>query len=364
VRGAAVVVPCAALAETLAFFTDELAFRVEVIFPADDPAVAEIAGYGVRLRLERAAADPEPAPVLRLACADLAPGEESVVVAPNGLRVERVPADPPLELPPLEEAFVHTRLADDSAFGAGRAGMLYRDLVPGRLGGRFVASHIRIPGGGAVPDYVHHHAVHFQTIYCLRGWVRVVYQDQGPPFVLQAGDCVLQPPGIRHRVLESSPGLEVVELGSPAEHATRVDHALELPTGELRPERDFGGQRFVRHVAADAAWSAWRLAGFEARDTGIAAATDGLATVRVARVSRAPARVPARAGTSHDAELCFLFVTDGTATLEVEGRSSRPLASGDALVVPAGVPHAFRDPSADFELLEVALPADFTTRPA
>ena len=92
--------------------------------------------------------------------------------------------------------------------------------APGRLGGRFIASHITIPAGGPVPDYVHYHDVRYQSIHCVRGWVRVVYEDQGPPFVLEAGDCVLQPPGIRHRVLESSPGLEVVEVGSPAAHPT------------------------------------------------------------------------------------------------------------------------------------------------
>ena len=69
-------------------------------------------------------------------------------------------------------------------------------------------------------DYVHYHNVRFQIIYCYKGWVRVVYEDQGTPFVLQAGDCVLQPPRIRHRVIESSPGLEVIEIASPAEHET------------------------------------------------------------------------------------------------------------------------------------------------
>ena len=39
----------------------------------------------------------------------------------------------------------------------GRAGMLYRDLIPDRLGGAIVASHIRIPEGGPVGDSVHFH---------------------------------------------------------------------------------------------------------------------------------------------------------------------------------------------------------------
>ena len=108
--------------------------------------------------------------------------------------------------------------------------MQYRDLIPDRQGGRYIASHIRIPDGGPVPDYVHFHEIRFQLIYCYRGWVRVVYEDQGEPFVMNAGDCVLQPPLIRHRVLESSAGLEVVEIGVPAVHATHVDHERALPT--------------------------------------------------------------------------------------------------------------------------------------
>src|SRR3546814_7577110 len=114
--------------------------------------------------------------------------------------------------------------------------MHYRDLIPGRLGGRFIASHIRIPDGGEVADYVHYHRVRFQMIFCKTGWVRVVYEDQGPPFVLHAGDCVLQPPQIRHRVLEASAGLEVVELGCPAVHETCADHGLrsEEHTSELQ----------------------------------------------------------------------------------------------------------------------------------
>lgn len=173
-----------------------------------------------------------------------------------------------------------SRLAD-ARWEVGRAEMLYRDLVPGQDGGRLIASHIKIPAGGPVPDWVHFHTVSFQIIYCWRGWVRVVYEDQGPPFVLEAGDCVLQPPRIRHRVLECSPGLEVVEVASPAEHATAADPDLALPTAALRPERTFEGQCFLRHRAAGATWL--REGSLEWRDLGIAGATGGLVSARVAR---------------------------------------------------------------------------------
>ena len=119
----------------------------------------------------------------------------------------------------------------------GRAGMEYRDLIPGRLGGKVVASHIRLTPGGEVADYVHYHKVAFQMIFCFAGAIRVVYEDQGEPFWLRPGDCVLQPPEIRHRVLEAEAGSEVIEIGCPAVHETWVDHEMQLPTVEYRPER-------------------------------------------------------------------------------------------------------------------------------
>ena len=352
IRGAEVVLPCPALDETLAFFTKRLGFRVAAVFPADDPRVAVIAGHGLRIRLERERAGPPG--VLRLLCADPAAvaGGALELLAPNGTRVELRPSDPPLALPPLQPSFVFT--GQGSAWGTGRAGMLYRDLIPDRQGGRFIASHIRIPEGGPVPDYVHFHRVRFQMIYCYKGSVRVVYEDQGPSFVLEAGDCVLQPPRIRHRVLESSPGLEVIEISSPAEHDTLADLELELPTSQVRPERDFGGQRFVRHEAARAPWVPWRAEGFDARDLGMAAATSGLAAAHVVRGRGASGTEASR----HDAELLFTFVLDGAATLHCDG-PGQPLGAGDSFVVPAGLTHALTDCSSELALLEVSLPARF-----
>ena len=263
---AEVVLPCPDLDATLSFFTERLGFRLERIFPADDPAVAVISGHGLRIRLDRRRTGD--AGALRLVCRDSTMLREGPRewTAPNGTRIELVEAEPPLVLPPIRPSLVVRRGASEGDWTAGRAGMLYRDLIPGRQGGRFIASHIRIPEGGPVPDHVHYHKVRFQMIYCYRGSVRVVYEDQGPPFVLAAGDCVLQPPRIRHRVLECAPGLEVVEVSCPADHETVIDHALSLPTATLDAERDFGGQRFVRHEVSQARWQVWRRAGFEARD--------------------------------------------------------------------------------------------------
>lgn len=361
IQAAEVVIPCAALPDTLAFFIDELGFRLDAVFPADDPAVAVIRGYGVCIRLVR---EGDGAPgTLRLACSDpdAIAGGTRQLRAPNGTRVELVAADPPLVLPPARPSFVVTRLHGDAPWVAGRAGMRYRDLIPDRQGGRFIASHIHIPTAGPVPDYVHWHKIHFQMIYCYRGWARLVYEGQGEPFALRAGDCVLQPPRIRHRVLESSADLEVVELCCPAAHETFADHDLALPTA-VDPARLFDGQRFVRHQAATATWQPWRVHGFESRDTGIAAATRGIAGVCVVRVapgSQRPSPRPYR----HDAELSFVFVLAGGVTLTCEGHGAHALGPSDAAVVPAGLPHTLSDATHDLEFLAVALPGFDTLAP-
>ncbi|HXV59575.1 MAG TPA: cupin [Vicinamibacteria bacterium] len=356
-EAAMVVLPCSELDETLSFFTERLGFRVEAIYPADSPRVAVVSGYGLRIQLERGS---EGAPgVIRLRCTNLGAGKGSPkeLRAPNGTRIELVEADPPLVMPRVEPSFVLSESSEEATWGTGRAGMRYRDLVPDHQGGFLVASHIQIPDGGPVPDYVHFHKIRFQMIYCYKGWVRVVYEDQGPPFILKAGDCVLQPPRIRHRVLESSPGLEVIEIGCPADHVTFADYDLDLPTPTERPQRSFEGQRFVRHEAAAASWQPWRVEGFDCRDTGITAATGGLASVRIARRNRTPPEILYR----HDAELLFMFVLDGSLDLRVEGHHSHHLVPGMAFVLPASVGHGFSGCSSDLELLEVAFPAAFAT---
>jgi quercetin dioxygenase-like cupin family protein len=352
IPAAEVVLPCDDLAATIAFFRERLGFVLETIMPADDPSTATLSAHGLRVRFVRGGSGD--AGLLQLIVDD--PTQfDGIELAPNGTRIEFASAQPPMVVPPLVAQLEISRAGEPSTWVVGRAGMRYRDLLPARQGGRFVASHISIPDGGPVADDVHHHAIRFQLIHCVHGWVRVVYEDQGPPFVLEPGDCVLQPPDIRHRVLESSPAMEVVEISCPAAHVTAFDRDLELPTPTVRPDRDFGGQRFVLHRAAGAAWAPWRLDGYDARDTGIAAATDNLGGVRVVRPAIGPE--PPVTVTRHDAELVFWFVLAGSVTVRLGDRHER-FRRGDAVAIPAGLPHALEDPTPDFELLDVTLPAD------
>ncbi len=348
--------PTRELRDDLPFFTRVLKMRLDMIYPADNPEVAVLSGHGLRLRIQKGAAE-DPGTIRILTDdPDGFAGSERMLVAPNGTRIEIDELNPPLILPATEHAFVVRRLADQAPWIIGRAGMQYRDLVPSRLGGAMIASHIRIPDGGPVPDMVHFHKVGFQLIFCIKGWVDVVYEDQGGPIRLHAGDCFIQPPEIRHRVLEASDGIEVIEIGVPADHVTEIDHVMTLPTPDLRPGREWQGQRFVHDVGAAGAFRPFRIPGFEARDTTINANTKGVASVMVAR----PAGQPAP-WTKHDADILFTFVMSGQMTLEGEGKDPFRLSPGDAFVIPPGLATRYADVTPDLELLEVTLPGGFGT---
>lgn len=348
--------PTQELRDDLPFYTQMLKMRLDMIYPADDPEVAVLSGHGLRLRIEKGA--PEAPGTLRILTEDpdsFADGARELV-APNGTRIEIDELNPPLVMPVTKHAFVVRRLADQAPWIIGRAGMEYRDLVPSRLGGAMIASHIRVPDG-PVPDMVHFHKVGFQLIFCINGWVDVLYEDQGGPRRLHAGDCFIQPPTIRHKVLHAADGIEVIEIGVPAEHVTEIDHVIKLPTSHQRPEREWEGQRFVHSLASDGVFKPFRIPDFEARDTTINENTKGVASVMVARPSGKVEPV----WTRHDGDILFNFVISGTMVLEGEGKEPYRLEKGDAFAIPPRMATRYSDPSDDLQLLEVTLPGPFNT---
>ena len=399
--GVEVVVPCriSDFEATLNFLQARCGLALDEIFPADAPREARLSEHqndgsssGLALRLvahgEHAPAEAREIRVPLSADDPLVgtsePAPNGMVVSWRAAAVDAAVGTPgrarrlPLSLPPLRSAGVVLSRAGEGAEGKGRAGMLYRDLVPCRLGGALIASAIQIPSGGPVPDYVHYHLVRpggrvclglvrrhppvlrhtpphralarrpappraqvrFQMIYCVRGWVRVVYEGETTPFVLSAGDLVLQPPTIRHQVLESSDGLEVIELGVPAEHVTRADPCLELPTGVTSAEppsselpttsrshgevggsgASYGGQRFCHFIAAAVTEDSWEADGdgLQWREAGIKAATDGLARVAFGKLSSASGRATGQRR-AQPFPVAFLRVNRGACTLRLWG---------------------------------------------
>lgn len=96
----------------------------------------------------------------------------------------------------------------------------YRDLgIEAATSGRFHAQVIRPNPDSPGAAGPHRHALDFQIVYVLKGWVVFDYEGVGK-VRLEAGDCVHQPPGIVHAEIEHSDDLEMLEITAPARFET------------------------------------------------------------------------------------------------------------------------------------------------
>jgi quercetin dioxygenase-like cupin family protein len=118
------------------------------------------------------------------------------------------------------EGFVATH-AKDATFERGlRSFFEYRDLgIKQATQGRVMAHVIRAAQGQAFSGQPHRHHTQFQMVYVLEGWIEFEYEGQGV-VRLEAGSCVHQPPGIRHREVGHSADIEMLEIVLPADFQT------------------------------------------------------------------------------------------------------------------------------------------------
>jgi hypothetical protein len=120
---------------------------------------------------------------------------------------------------------------------------------------------------------------------------------------------------------------------------------MALPNGVGDPAREFGGQRFVRHVAAEAPWVAWH--GGEARETAVRAATGGRAEARIIRPGASSIiTVP-----PHDGELVVGFLLEGH--VQLDHREGFALGPADSFTIPPGEAWSLAEASDDLRLLHV-----------
>jgi uncharacterized RmlC-like cupin family protein len=121
-----------------------------------------------------------------------------------------------------KQTFVASHL-DPNAFAEGlRSYAKYRDLgIAAATNGQAVAHVIKMipPCDPAVVSKRHYHDVDFQMIYVLKGWIKGEYDGAGE-VTMREGSCWLQPPKIKHTVLDYSDDCELLEIILPAEFDT------------------------------------------------------------------------------------------------------------------------------------------------
>ena len=110
---AAIVLSSSDLAGDITLFTSTLGFRLDTIYPSDDPAIAMLSGWGLHLRLDRFSS--APASDLRITGIDPAElGVANQITAPGGTRIELLTINDNFDFPPIEPTFQVGKLADDN----------------------------------------------------------------------------------------------------------------------------------------------------------------------------------------------------------------------------------------------------------
>ncbi len=111
--------------------------------------------------------------------------------------------------------------AEGAQFARGlRSFFEYRDLgIKKATGGQVDAHVIRAAAGTDFSSQPHRHGTSFQLVYVLKGWIEFEYEGQGH-VRLEAGSCVYQPPGIRHREVGHSDDVEMLEVVMPGDFST------------------------------------------------------------------------------------------------------------------------------------------------
>jgi uncharacterized RmlC-like cupin family protein len=116
-----------------------------------------------------------------------------------------------------------SHLRDQDFKGGGlRDYVEYRDLGISKATGGMVVAHVLrfcTPCDPAVVSQRHYHDVDFQMIYVLKGWIKSEFEGHGA-HVMNAGDCWIQPPRIRHAVLDYSDDCQLLEIVLPADFKT------------------------------------------------------------------------------------------------------------------------------------------------
>ncbi len=119
------------------------------------------------------------------------------------------------------QRFTVSHLLDGDFRDGLRSYARYRDLgIATATGGRVQAHVIRmVPPVTDEVRKAHYHDVEFQMVYVLKGSMTTDFEGQGP-ITMHAGSCWIQPPKIKHTVLDYSDDCEVLEIILPADFAT------------------------------------------------------------------------------------------------------------------------------------------------
>ena len=112
---------------------------------------------------------------------------------------------------------------NEADFDAGlRRYAKYRDLGISAATNGLVQAHVVQFVPPCRPEEVsklHYHDVEFQMVYVLKGSIKTELEGQGA-ITMREGSCWIQPPRVKHKVLDYSDDCQVLEIVLPADFKT------------------------------------------------------------------------------------------------------------------------------------------------
>jgi len=143
------------------------------------------------------------------------------VAARNRVRPPKAAAKKAKALP-RRQTFVASHFGPDAFEQGLRSYAHYRDLgIAAATNGLARAHVIKMipPCDPAEVSKRHYHDVEFQMVYVLKGWIKSEFDGAGI-VTMREGSCWLQPPKIKHTVLDYSDDCELLEIILPADFET------------------------------------------------------------------------------------------------------------------------------------------------
>jgi hypothetical protein len=164
--------------------------------------------------------------------------------------------------------------------------------------------------------------------------------------------------------LKKAPTRRIPAQKTPPAPTARRSHSAASPKRAQQPTAPVSvrpAQSFTVSHLDEAAFKADGLRSYaHYRDLGIAAATAGLCQAHVIRFIP-PCTEEVRKRHRHAADLQLVYVLKGWMKNEFEGIGEQMMSTGSCWLQPSGIEHTVLDYSADCEVLEIIVPANFKT---
>ena len=175
------------------------------------------------------------------------------------------------------------------------------------------------------------------------------------------GKAARETAAAKARIPAGAPRATAVRKAAPPARRTRAVAPAKRTAAPPAVSIARGPQRFNVSHLNEADFKADGLRPYaQYRDLGVAAATGGLCQAHVIRLIP-PCTDDVRTRHVHEVDLQLVYVLKGWMKNEFDGHGEQMMSAGSCWLQPTGIRHTVLDYSADCEVLEIIVPADFKT---